>query len=416
MNKYYAPVISYFTQAWFDEGWKKFCLVRNKYSKGSYAQEILKLELGMHPLQKEVFRYQGTYANGLDFGKIPVGGASDFIISHLGRDLDLLKNEISARGDKIRNDLLIPENFESTRFVLLVAAGYKLLGYEVEFLPIGRGAKTPDLLVKRNQREYLIECKQRNQDAADKNDYLFFGKLVEKYLPLLGFRGVTDTLVDIQVFFRLNAQIEQEIDLGLSRLIWRNQKTKCVNKFKIEKFSATSNPGLMSLLQSSGHFKNVPVFTRTEDMYIASSPLSKNVIVMTKNSKEDKIPSSIYSELFDANKHDKKGKKLIVYYDFGRGFSEWTNILGIKTFEEYKEVGQKLKNIDLFVYCQTLLKYKGATTEVRPTFNFVGDRTKIGGTPDQLNLFGFQGRTGMDAYIMPGFVSPVVDNSPSSIK
>lgn len=57
-------------------------------------------------------------------------------------------------------NFLSPEKYEGNRFVLLVAAGYKLLGYEVKILAIDPRNKTPDLLVKKNQQEYLIECKQ----------------------------------------------------------------------------------------------------------------------------------------------------------------------------------------------------------------------------------------------------------------
>jgi hypothetical protein len=408
MNKYHQSVIDYFGKDWFEEGWKKFCEIRSKHPKGSFAQEILELELNLHPLQKEIFRWQGpSYAGDLDFSKIPLGGASDFIFSHLGRDLELLKEEIKMRGHSIKRDLLIAENYEGNRFVLLVAAGYKLLGYEVEFLPMDPHFKTPDLLVKMDQQKYLIECKQRNQEIADKDEYLFFGKLAETFLPLLRMRQKQDILIDVQIFMPSNPQIKKEIEIEINKQIWRNQKSKDFSKFRVGIFKASSSPGLIDLLQSSGHFQNVPVFTRTEDMYIASDPLSKNVIAMNKRVKEEKIPSNTYEELFDANKHNKGSKKLIVYYDFGRGFTAWADNLGKQTFNEYKDVEKKLGNIDLFVFLQTLLKYKGMSTEVRPTFNFIGNKEKMEGTPDQLNLFGMQGHTGMDSYIIPGFVKPI---------
>lgn len=409
MNKYHQTVIDYFGQDWFEENWNTFCEIRSKHPKGSFAQEILKLELDLHPLLKEVFRWQGSYSNKLDFNKIPIGGASDFIFSHLGRDLDLLKEEIKERGGNVKRDLLSPEKYEGNRFVLLVATGYKLLGYEVKILAIDPRNKTPDLLVKKNQQEYLIECKQRNQEVSDKEEYLFFGQLAEKYMPLLALKSMKDILFDIQAFVDLTTQLQQEIDKEITRQIWRNQKSKDFSKFKVRILKASSNPELIALLQSSGHFQNVPVFTRTEDMYIASDPDTKNVIAMNKGAKEDKIPSNTYEELFDANKHNKGNKKLIVYYDFGRGFTTWTDSLGKQTFHEYREVEKELKNIDLFVFCQTLLKYKGITTEVRPTFNFIGDKKKMEGTPDQLNLFGIQGHTGMNSYIIPSFVIPTQD-------
>ncbi len=56
MNKYHQTVIDYFGQDWFEENWNTFCEIRSKYPKGSFAQEILKLELDLHPLLKEVFR------------------------------------------------------------------------------------------------------------------------------------------------------------------------------------------------------------------------------------------------------------------------------------------------------------------------------------------------------------------------
>ncbi len=156
MNTYYQYVLDFFGEDWFQSNWKDFTSKRNKYPQDSLNREIVINELGLHPLLSEVFRYQkDTTINNLDFDRITPASGSDFIFQHLGRDLSLLKEEIEARGKQIQKDLKSPFSYENHRFNLMVAAGYKLLGFKVEFVPSQSSTiKTPDLLV--DDKYYIV--------------------------------------------------------------------------------------------------------------------------------------------------------------------------------------------------------------------------------------------------------------------
>jgi hypothetical protein len=405
MKKYHQTVIEFFGEEWFQENWRYFCEVRKKFEKGSFNKEITELELSLHPLLKEVFRYQSGYEGALDFDKIPDLGPADFIFSHLGRDLELLKNEINSHGNKIKEDLKEPDQYESHRFNILVAAGYKLLGYKVEFIATGKD-KRPDLLVE-NETKLLIESKQRNQSISDKDRYRFFGEVTEECLPLLRAKNLHDIQLNIELKGDTKlSSINEQVLIDIRNLISKNKKsTNAEYSIGINKLS--DNKSLLKLLLDSGHFREYPVYTRTEDGFIASDPINKNVVWLNKSVSPDKIPSAIYEELYDANSKVKNGEKLIVYLDLERGYSDWVERLSQHILDNMDEYLRDLPNIDAYVISQTPLKYLGKSTVIQPTFNFIGEKTKWSDTPDVLNIFGFQGHTGMDGYVLKDFIMTV---------
>jgi hypothetical protein len=405
MKKYHQIVIEFFGEEWFQTSWKHFCEVRKKFEKGSFAKEITELELSLHPILREVFRYQSGYDGILDFDKIPNLGPTDFILSHLGRDLELLKDEICARGNKIKDDLKEPDQFESHRFNVLVAAGYKLLGYRVEFIPTGKD-KRPDLLVE-DKIKLLIESKQRNQSISDKDRYSFFGDLTEEFLPLLRTKSFYDTQLNIELKGDTKlSSIKERIKVDIKELVLKNKKSTS-NEYNISINKLSDNKSLLKLLLDGGHFREYPVYTRTEDGFLASDPVNKNVVWLNKNISPDKIPSAIYEELYDANSKVKNGEKLIVYLDLERGYSDWVEKLSQHILDNMDEYLKDLPNIDAYVISQTPLKYLGKSTIIQPTFNFIGEKSKWSDTPDVLNIFGFQGHTGMDGYLIKEFIMPI---------
>lgn len=405
MKRYHQIVIEFFGEEWFQENWKHFCEVRKKFEKGSFNKEITELELSLHPLLEEVFRYQSGYEGLLDFDKIPDLGPADFIFSHLGRDLELLKNEISSRGNKIKDDLKEPDQFESHRFNVLVAAGFKLLGYKVNFIPTGK-EKRPDLLVE-NKTKLLIESKQRNQSISDKDRYSFFGVITEEFLPLLRAQNLSDIQLNIELKSDAKlSSIKAQILIDILNLILKNEKN-ANDEYSISIHKFSDNKPLLKLLLDGGHFREYPVYTRTEDGFLASDPINKNVVWLNKSINPDKIPSAIYEELYDANSKVKNGEKLIVYLDLERGYSDWVEKLSQHILDNMDEYLKDLPNIDAYVISQTPLKYLGKSTIIQPTFNFIGEKSKWSDTPDALNIFGFQGHTGMDDYLIKEFIMPV---------
>ncbi len=408
-NCYYKNVIDYFGSSWFDSAWKEFREIRNKFSNDSFSSEITKLELSLHPLHRDIFTWQDLSKGYLDFDKIPQKSASDFNLSHLGRDLELLSEEIKQRGSHIKHDLLDPVAYENHRFTLLVAAGYKKLGFTVEFVPASSSkGKTPDLLVNDT---YFIECKQRNQQSSDDSRYRFFGELVETYFGILRVKGINNYFLNIED----NGSVESHkniIDTIIRRKIFRNQTIPNTKNTRVSLTRATDFPDLIKILKEFGHFLKAPVFTRTEDAFIASDPKLMNLFMLNKNINVAELSKSVFSLLTDADSKDKKNKKLIVYIDLGRAPSEW--IANLADYL-YKGVGvHAYKNIDAFVVCRTPILYTESRTEIRPNFNIIGHTSRLGDTPDKLNLFGFQGHTGMDGYFIDGFLNPIITTTSGS--
>ncbi|VVA44046.1 hypothetical protein CANDROIZ_40011 [Candidatus Roizmanbacteria bacterium] len=400
-NIYYKTILDFFGQKWFDYNWREFTNKRQKYSKISLNKEITILELGLHPLLREIFRYQKELTNNkLNFDKIPAKTSSDFILSHLGRDLELLSNEIKERGKHIKKDLQNPVTYENHRFNLMVAAGYKLLGFSVQFVPSKSSkGKTPDLLIN---DKYFIENKQRNQHESDKPRYEFFGELVETYLEILNKKQDRDLFINIEVFGDINLH-KEEIRNALNKKIWRNQNLIATKTLKISYSKLSGFPVFLKILKEAGHFQKVPVFTRTEDSFIASDPHLQNVIMLNKVIDQKELSKGVYDLLEDANSKNKDNKKLITYFDIGRAPSDWVATLSDYI---YKHGGiDKYQNIDMFVICQTPIQLKGNLSEIKPNFNLIGNTTHID-IPDKLNFFGFQGYTGMDKYFIKGFLNP----------
>jgi len=139
-----------------------------------FLNKIVLKELELHPVLIDVFKVQDIKEAKLDFSKIESVPSANYHLSHLGRDLELLSVEIAERGSHLKTDLLNPIGYESHRFNLMIAAGYKIEGYKVKFVPSSPKIKRADLLVNSSKGEFYIENKRANQDVSDFPRYKFF--------------------------------------------------------------------------------------------------------------------------------------------------------------------------------------------------------------------------------------------------
>jgi hypothetical protein len=407
MKIYYKNVIEFFGIEWFQTEWEKFRNIHSNVHNNSFSSNLILHEISLHPLIADVFIDQNFENEQIDFNLIKPNSPSDFNLTHLGRDLDLLKTEINERGLLIKKDLLKPEEYESHRFTLMVAAGYKIEGYKVLFVPTSSEVKRADLLVSNNTVNFYIENKRINQQASDQQRYEYFADLVDNTLNLLRLRKYYNTVVGVDAKGDIN-NYSKIIENAIFRKIWRNQDLKETKNLAV-KFSALKfNSELYLMLKRLGHFQKYPIYTRAEDFLIASDPVNKNVILLNKNVLPDEIPSRVLALLGDANSKIKDDKKLIVYFDIGRGMSSWiSNISDFLVSTVNNSRDDIFPNIDAFVLSQASLKHIGGIVQIRPNFNIIGNTKKLGGNPEVYNLFGFQGHTGMDNYLIKEFLNPV---------
>ncbi len=405
MNKYHQRLLDYFGEDWFVTGWKEFCEARDIFPKNSFKADIIELELALHPLYIEFFRYQKDYKSKLDFSRIPRLGSSDYILTHLGRDIGLLEQEIKDRGNKIKTDLLDPYHFEAHRFNLLIASGYKLLGYKVELVASSNKMRKPDIFVKKDD-EFYIESKQRNQTISDGDRYKFFGELAEKTSETLHSLNMHDYQigVDLTSDSKLH-EIKEHVFKSIDDIL-HGRKHEYHKSYRLTVGRLSSNISLLTTLRDNGHFNDFAIFSRTEDGFIASDPQFENAIWLNKSINPDKIPSAVYDDLYNADSKNTDGKKLVVYLDLERGYSEWVDKLSKHVSDNLDQYNNDLPNIDGYMISKTPINYIGKTTFIQPKFSFVGKQNIWNGLLGKNEIFGLQGHTGMDDYIIKDFIQP----------
>ncbi len=399
---YIKCVSDYFGESWLDSNWESFRQSRiNSIAEILTAAEI-KADLDLHPLIYDIANYQDISSSHVDLRRIPQDSTYR-LLCHLGRDIDLLHNELGERGNKLKHSLCQQKEFNSHRFTLLVAAGFKLLNYKIEFLPEVKGKNTADLKVTYGSREYFVECKQRNQDVADRERYLCTGEYQEHLFNLFRQLGITNLLIDIEATGNIDTYKNTLLKLLVlyirvniyekKPLEWDVDGNKVIIKF----FYTDSKPELLNILEQERNIKMITHVTRTEDAFCAVDLKNKNIILLNKNSKED---DPQIDNLYNANLKEKGNSKLIVYYDMGRSYESWTDKIGSMIYKDLNENNYAFENIDLLVTCQTMPKYRNNEVIIKPDFRGVGKISKIGGNPADLRLFGFQGDTGMDHYFI----------------
>ncbi|ARX08040.1 hypothetical protein R4U62_002646 [Proteus mirabilis] len=104
------------------------------------------------------------------------------ILAEIGRMINELKN---CNGIDIKlNDLLIKKSNQpdTLLFELLVACCYIRNGWNVKFIPETPKEKTPDLLIRKNDSHYFVECKRLNKvtdySEKERNEWLKHWKYI----------------------------------------------------------------------------------------------------------------------------------------------------------------------------------------------------------------------------------------------
>ncbi len=402
MHDYYTKVIKYFGEDWFNNQFEEFLTNRQKYPKDGLNKEIVELEIKLHPLVMDVIRPQATDAKKIKWDDVKKSVVANYEIMHLGRDLSLLESEIKARGDKIRVDLINPLRYENHRFNIFVASGYKLLGYEVTFVPSSsKKGKTPDLYVTKRNKSFYIECKQRDQRMADVKRFTYLAKIAEQIFLILRSKRINICFIDFRI---TKDNITDELYKLLVKKIYRNDlKSFVFNKeISINIRSVTTLPYLVNLLKNNGHYDEKIVFTTFEDGFIASDPLTTNTIYINKSGSDRTVPLGIYDLLLDANNKNKDGEKLLTYLDFGKADSIISEKLAFEIKEKLKKGYDPYPNIDGLFILQTIRKIlEDRQVIIKPNVFAVAKKSKLGSDPIALELFGLQGSTGIDKYLLP---------------
>ena len=134
------------------------------------------------------------------------------------------------------------------------------------------------------------------------------------------------------------------------------------------------------------------------DDYFFSSSVHGNAILLNKNV-EESVPRNLYDLLQDANLKQKGNGKLLAYVDMGRGLNDWTESLANTLKEELQNKQDNYPNIDGFVIMQSPLRILPSREIVtQPSTFVVGKKSKIGADPEEINIPGLQGETGLDNY------------------
>lgn len=403
-NIFLAKVIEHFGYDWFSQQWEEFRIKRNNYEKNSLNKEVVLLELGLHPLVKEIIKYQDLSSSDIDYSKIPNKSLGHIDIQYLGRDLELMDKEIKERGGRLIKDLKQPSGYDNHRFNLLVATGYKQLGYDVQFVPSSsKNGKTPDLHISKNGNSFYIECKQRDQFASDKNRFGLVAQISEELFQFL--RSFNFLYLGIRIdILKGNSVVDvQQITKTIKEQLIRRDLSPIDLKqdgVTISFFDIKNNSKILKLLKDTGHMDGQIVFTSAEDFYFSSDPNTHNSFFVNKNIGET-LPLNIYSLLEDANSKNTSEESLVVYLDLGRGFPEWGDKLVDEVISQWNNNLDDYPNIAGLVVIQTLPRImQSSEIIIHPCPRFVGRLSKLGITAtNTIEFFGNQGTTGIDGYL-----------------
>lgn len=397
MNSLIDYVNIFFGQPWIRENWRQYLDTRGDDSPTKFTSESVIEEISLHPLLYLGADSQDIKTGIFDFNKIPNDSGNYSTLLYLGRDLMLLEAEIKARGGKIKNSLKRISEYDSTRFCILIATAYKLLGHKVEFLP-EKENKMPDLLVTNGNIQFVVECKQRNQRQSDKERYEMFIKIVSSIRPLLIKKKLKDLSLEIKINVNKNNLLD-EVNQEVMRSISSGSYKPIANKLFTVKFAkAHLRSHYDQFVNNPDNVNNVVYFTRAENSFLFTDPSNQNLILINKHYAEDLLPNNLYELIVDANNKSKNGNKLILHYDFGISDSDWVNIVANKIYKEISNNIIRYENIDLFVFSQTMPRNIDHQIVFKPDFKTIGRKSNLTDIPLK-TLVGQQGETGMDSYL-----------------
>lgn len=141
------------------------------------------------------------------------------IFKRLGMDLEVLKR--AGGVEKRIKDLLRKRSSEadSVLFEILTALLWMRNGYSVEFIPEKKGERTPDLVAKRNEDVFYVECKRQSKSS------LYVYQETEKRQKMISHIG--DSLLTRNILLDITFHVELETlsDTYLKELLEEKLKT-----------------------------------------------------------------------------------------------------------------------------------------------------------------------------------------------
>lgn len=396
MGNYVKYLNIAFEKTWLENLWKDYRKYLVTTDPNLIDLNQVKYELNLHPLIKDIAPHLDINKDEVDLDKISNNPTFN-ILNLLGRDIYLLKDEIMARGKRFINDLQKANEYESQRFTLLIAAGYKLLGYKVEFLPTNDN-KTADLHVWNEVADYIVECKMRNQSQSDKDRYILVTEAAIELFKMFVANNIKDTTV--QIILEKDIQLNNGFLLQslvvtiLNAPIFKHTFDHLGDTVNVKVFKTTDK--LLKMLGDDLNINKISYMGRALDTINGIDRQNRNVLIINKKVKE----SDLYLDLLnDANMKEKQNRKLIVYYDLGRGYDNWPQSIAKKVFDDINNNISLFPNIDCLFTLQSLPKYRDGLVILEPSIHYVGQKSKLGDAPDKLNLFGVQGDTGIENYL-----------------
>ncbi len=291
--------IEFIGREWIGQEIKKFKAKRIKYQNDSVSSENLEFEYNFHPLIKDIINSSPTIDDCLNFvlcNQRSIGGIN---LCLLGKDLLMLKNEISKKGQRVQKELKDAQSYSGTRFELAVASAHKTIGINPEFASVN--SKKPDLKLTYSNNYFFAECKSRKDKTND------------KFL-----RNVLNIAENI--FLNLRDKNIENMFVNLPFTSIKNTfDTNTLNHLPV------IHPTLKEKFISWGHFKGSSYLTDLQDSIIISDGLNNNLIIAYKRNRKN-TPKFYNDYLDDAIKKDfTDGIPYIVYIDSGSDIEEFQN-------------------------------------------------------------------------------------------
>ncbi len=280
----------YFSVDWLRKEIEDFRSLRSDYPSDSICALNLSFESKTHPLVKDILSSHASIPKALDFSLNNPKSQGGISLCLLGRDLHLLKEEMARKGRRIIKSLQDPNNYETVRFELAVAAAHKIIGLTSDFASVN--SDKPDLKISNGENYFFAECKSKQN--------LFGSTILELAEDLfLRLRENKDENKMIKIPFSLLSESAGEIIQKLS------QKLPPIN------------PQLKSKFTAWGHFKGATYLTDTADYLVISDGKTKNLILIEKR-RWNGIPKFYFDNLDDAIKKSYEADKpYVVYIDPG---------------------------------------------------------------------------------------------------
>jgi len=126
--------------------------------------------MNMHPLIKAIVESQIKMSQSRQAGGSPIHvGKSEMLQSLLHENLTILEPELDR--DDVERRLRDQDEFAKIEYELAIAAGYKRMGYGIEFLPRTPERRTGEFYVvdRLFGQKVLVECKKKDMASAQQS-------------------------------------------------------------------------------------------------------------------------------------------------------------------------------------------------------------------------------------------------------